>query len=323
MFVLEKEQKICKIGNITVGGQPGENPPLLIGSMFHDRDSILESRAERKFDRVKAAELIKRQDELSQKTGLPALVDLVAVKADEMKGYIEFYMGITDAPFAIDMWNAGPRMEVARYISSLGIQDKVLYNSITHFDPNVKESAQELKELGFKHVVIQTYEKQAQMPEDYAASLRKMLNIIGPSTFESVLVDTASVNLPVTALSCIAGQLIKEEFGLPVGCCPTTGISTWKEAIEQWGVEGVKAIDVAEHALASLMWNDYLFYGPIARAARTFPSIATTEVIRAVCRTYETKELPTAKNHPLYLLFNDFAEQFKSVLELKKVKSVQ
>ena len=34
MFSYEREQKVCTIGSIKVGGQPGENPPLLIGNMF-------------------------------------------------------------------------------------------------------------------------------------------------------------------------------------------------------------------------------------------------------------------------------------------------
>lgn len=314
MFVFDKDQKLCKIGNLKVGGQPGDNPPLMIGSMFHDRDRLLESRSERKFDRVRAADLIKRQEELSQQTGIQALVDLVAVKADEMKCYVEFFLSVTDAPFAIDMWNAGPRMEVARYIASLGIQDRVVYNSFTHFDVNLAESAAELKALGFKHVVLQTYERPGQLPEHTVKSLRNMLSVIGPDSFESVLVDTASVNLPVTALSCIASRLIKEEFGLPVGCCPTTGTCTWQEAREMWGDDGVKAIDVTEHALASLMWNDFLFYGPVVRAPRVFPSIASTEVLRAVFRAYETRRLPEEKNHPLYKLFGDFAGQLQYVL---------
>ena len=34
MLKYDREQKVCHIGNIKVGGQPGENAPLLIGNMF-------------------------------------------------------------------------------------------------------------------------------------------------------------------------------------------------------------------------------------------------------------------------------------------------
>jgi len=34
MLYYEHTQKVYTIGGIKVGGQPGENPPLLIGNMF-------------------------------------------------------------------------------------------------------------------------------------------------------------------------------------------------------------------------------------------------------------------------------------------------
>ena len=64
MFRFSKEQKVFSIGGIKVGGQPGEYPPLLIASMFHNKDKILVDR-KGNFDRQKAKELIKKQEELS------------------------------------------------------------------------------------------------------------------------------------------------------------------------------------------------------------------------------------------------------------------
>ncbi len=314
LFVFAKKQRICNIGGIKIGGQPGDNPPVVIGSMFHEGDHLVEDRSARSFNRARAADLIKRQEQLSEETGIPALVDLEARTADEMKAYLDFYLGVSDAPFAIDMWNAKARMEVARHIASLGIQDKVLYNSLTHFDNNLADSATELKGLGFRHVVVQTYQKAAMLPEETLKSLDEMLTIIGPDTFDSVLVDTASVNLPAIAFSCLASRLVKERFGLPAGCCPTAGTFSWKKARALWGEEGLKVIDVAEHALSSLMWNDFLFCGPIARAPRMFPALAATEMIRAVFRAYETGNLPEERSNPLNLFFDDFADKWPEKL---------
>ena len=53
MFRLEKEQKVFNLAGIKIGGQPGENPPLMIASMFHNKDRILGDR-KGKFDREKA-----------------------------------------------------------------------------------------------------------------------------------------------------------------------------------------------------------------------------------------------------------------------------
>ena len=42
MFKYQAKQKVCNIGGVKVGGQLGENPPLLIGNMFQKGDLILE-----------------------------------------------------------------------------------------------------------------------------------------------------------------------------------------------------------------------------------------------------------------------------------------
>ncbi|MGB9826216.1 MAG: tetrahydromethanopterin S-methyltransferase, partial [Desulfofundulus sp.] len=196
MFKLNRPQRVCRIGRWSIGGQPGENPPLLISSMFHNGDKILESRKERKFNREKAAEYVKRQEELSAQTGVPALVAMVATSLDEMKTYIDFFLSISDQPFGIDMWVEKTRLEVAEYIAQLGIQDRVLYNSITPWDKDIPGQVARLKELGIKHVVVQAFNQEDQTPKGRVTGLKKMLDIIGEDTFETILVDTAVMNLP-------------------------------------------------------------------------------------------------------------------------------
>ncbi|RJS86070.1 tetrahydromethanopterin S-methyltransferase subunit H, partial [Candidatus Bathyarchaeota archaeon] len=36
MFKFNKKQKIFEIGKVKIGGQPGELPTVLIGSLFHE-----------------------------------------------------------------------------------------------------------------------------------------------------------------------------------------------------------------------------------------------------------------------------------------------
>ena len=64
MFVYPNEQKICSIGDIKIGGQPGENPPLLVANMFKKGDKLMESRKEAKFDHEAAEARIKELEEI-------------------------------------------------------------------------------------------------------------------------------------------------------------------------------------------------------------------------------------------------------------------
>ena len=89
-FRFDTEQKVYEIAGIKVGGQPGENPTALIGSIFHKGDRLIEDRRKRKFDREKATEYIRRQEKLSAETGVPGMIDIVANSLDEFKSWVDF-----------------------------------------------------------------------------------------------------------------------------------------------------------------------------------------------------------------------------------------
>ncbi|SHF15409.1 tetrahydromethanopterin S-methyltransferase subunit H [Desulfofundulus australicus DSM 11792] len=311
MFKLSRPQRVCRIGRWNIGGQPGENPPLLISSMFHNGDKILESRKERKFDREKAREYVKRQEELSAQTGVPALVAMVATSLDEMKTYIDFFLSISDQPFGIDMWVEKTRLEVAEYIARLGIQDRVLYNSITPWDKDIPGQVARLKELGIKHVVVQAFNQEDQTPRGRVTGLKKMLDIIGEDTFETILVDTAVMNLPSTSFSCIACRLVKEEFGWPAGVASSNGTYMWKAAREMWGSDGFNAMNAAGQAIAALLWSDLLFSGPIVNIPKIIPAVTTASLMLSTLVYDETGKLPSNQEHPLYKFFADFAKQLQ------------
>jgi len=311
MFQLHRPQRVCRIGQWKVGGQPGENPPLLISSMFHNGDKILISRKERMFDRGKAREYVLRQEELSAQTGVPALVAMVATSLDEMKTYIDFFLGISDQPFGIDMWVEKTRLEAAEYIAQLGIQERVLYNSITPWDKDIPGQVARLKELGIRHVVVQAFNQEDQTPKGRVSGLKKMLEIVGEDTFETILVDTAVMNLPSTVFSCIACRLVKEEFGWPAGVASSNGTYMWKAAREMWGGEGFNAMNASGQAIAAFLWSDLLFSGPIVNIPKIIPAVTTASVMLATMAYEQTGRLPGDKDHPLYRFFQDFVKQLQ------------
>lgn len=309
MFCFSKTQKVCKIKNILVGGQPGENPPLLITSMFHNGDRILESRKERKFDKAKATEYVKRQEELSEQTGIPALAAIVASSVDEMKTYIDFYTSITDKPFGIDMWLQEPRLQAMRYVAEQGLADRVLYNSITPWDKDIPDQVQQLKEVGCKHIVVQVFDQENQTPAGRLSSFRQMMDLIGNDTFESVLVDTSVMNLPAMSFSGMACKMIKEGSGWPAGVASSNGTYMWKEAREMWGPDGFSAMNVAGQASAVLLWSDFLFSGPIVNIPKLIPATVATTLLLSTLVYQQTGKLSGNPNHPIYKFFNEFAQK--------------
>lgn len=310
MFVFSKEQKTFRINDIKIGGQPGENPPLLIASMFHNKDRILEDR-KGKFDRSRAKELIKRQEGLSASTGIPSMVAMVANSPEEAGIYTDFFLETTSMPFGIDMWVAEKRAKATEYIARLGVQDKFLYNSITPWDKDIKGQVNKLKDLGIKHVVVQAFDDKDQTPFGRLRSLENMLSL-GAGDFDTVIVDTSVMNLPATSFSLIANRLIKERTGLPCGGAYSNGTHMWKASKDIWGPEGFKAMDAVAQAMSSALWSDFNFYGPIVTAPRIFPAVATAHIMLSTLVYDETKLIPENKELPIRKYFPDFIEKLSA-----------
>jgi tetrahydromethanopterin S-methyltransferase subunit H len=307
MFRFKQEQKVFTLNGVRVGGQPGENPPLLIASMFHNKDRIVTDR-KGNFDRQKAAELIKTQEDLSASTGIPSMVAMVANSPEEAKIYIDFYRETTTMPFGIDMWVAEKRAQATEYVAKLGLQDKFLYNSITPWDKDIKGQVHKLKDLGIKHVVVQAFDDADQSP---AGRLKSLENILaeGADSFETVIVDTSVMNLPATSFSLIANRLIKEKLGLPCGGAYSNGTHMWKDAKTIWSLDGFKAMDAVVQGMASAIWSDFNFYGPIVTAPRIFPAVAAAHILLTTLVYAETKKIPDNANIPIRKYFSDFIEK--------------
>ena len=314
MFQFKREQKVAAIGDIRIGGQPGENPTLLVGSIFHKGDALIQSRKDHRFDRKKAEELIQAQERFSRETGLPCMLDIVANSGDEFKVYIDFVTGVTDLPFAIDAWMLKPKLEAAQYVRERGLLDRMVYNSLTVWSEDLKKEIEEIRKIGVKHLVLVPFDDQDLMPSGRIKGLHRLLEALGDRSEENLLVDTSVMNTPATGISCLANHRIKEEFGLPAGSAPANGSYMWKESKEMWGKEGFAGVDSAVHAISGILWSDFLFYGPLTGAGRIFPAVATANAILAAIRFGEEKILPLRDNHPIRKLFPEF---FKKLEEMK------
>ncbi|MGD1074794.1 MAG: tetrahydromethanopterin S-methyltransferase subunit H [Thermodesulfovibrionales bacterium] len=309
MFSFTKAQKIFDINGIKIGGQPGENPPLMISSMFHNKDKIVHDR-KGNFDRERAKEIIKKQEELSRVTGIPGMVAMVANSPEEAKIYVDFFLETTDMPFGIDMWVAEQRAKATEYVAKIGAQHKFLYNSITPWDKDIKGQVARLKDLGIRHVVVQAFDDQDQSPAGRMKSLESIL-AQGADSFETIIVDTSVMNLPSTSFSLIANRLIKDVHGLPCGGAYSNGTHMWKEIKEQWGLDGFKAMDAVVQGMSSALWSDFNFCGPAVTAPRVFPAVASAHMLLCTFVYDETKIIYPNENLPIRKYFSGFIEKLQ------------
>ncbi len=315
MFQLNTEQKVCEVGGVKFGGQPGEYPCVCVSSIFQKGDRVFEGKRKEGFNEKQAEELLKTQDRISEETGVPGMADIVANTGDEFKRFIDFVSSASKMPFCIDAWIMKPKLAGAAYCAEKGLLDRMFYNSLTVWEQDLETEIREIADLGVKHVLLVAFDQADQMPSGRITGTQKMLDAIEKvgAEFESIFVDTSVMNGPATAFCGIANRMIKEKWGFPGASAPSNGSYMWKKARELWGFKGWSAADAGLEALSSFMYHDMIFSGPMAGATRIFPAVAMADAFLATAVFAETKELPEDLNHPLHKLFPEFVEQLNAI----------
>lgn len=317
MFQFSKTQKVCEVGGVKFGGQPGEYPCVCVSSIFQKGDRVFSGKRKEGFDEKKAAALLKDQERLTEQTGIPGMADIVANTGNEFKTYIDFVTSESDMPFCIDAWVMKPKLAGAAYCAEKGLMDRMFYNSLTVWEKDLETEIREIHQMGVKHVLLVAFDQEDQMPSGRITGTQRILDAIEKvgAEFESVFVDTSVMNGPATAFCGVANQMIKEKWGIPTGSAPSNGsymdLGRFKE---KWGFKGWASTDAALESLSAFFCHDMIFSGPMAGAGRIFPAIAEAEAFLATAVFAQTKQLPKDPNHPLFKLFPDFVEQLKGMV---------
>ena len=315
MFSFKTEQKVCQIGGVKFGGQPGMYPTVLCPSIFQKGDKVFEG-AKRKdgFNEDRGRELLKDCEKLVAETGVNCMPDIVANTGAEFKEYIDFVSGHSNLPFCIDAWVMKPKLEGAKYCAEKGLLDRVFYNSLTIWEKDLETEIREIYQIGIKHVLLVAFDQADQMPTGRITGTQKLLDAIEKvgAKFESIFVDSSVMNGPATALCGLSNKLIKEKWGFPTASAPSNGSYMWKQARELWGFKGWAAADAALEGLSAFFYHDMVFSGPMAGSIRIFPAVAMADAFLATAVYAETKQFPTDPNHPLFKLFPEFVEQLKT-----------
>ncbi len=305
MLRFEREQKIFEIGGIHIGGQPGELATVLIGTIFYDGHKIVEDAERGIFDKEKAMELIKRQEELSEKTGNPHMIDVVGSTPAAIQRYVEFVANATNAPIFIDSTFTDVKLAGVKYSAEIGLLDRIVYNSLTYHVND--EEIETLKNIGVKSTVILGYNPKNVRPAGRIELLRGssskegILQIADDAGIKNILIDTAVLDVPSIGWAAEAVYLVKNEFGLPSGGGPSNAVLEWKR-INELGNQA-KNVCMANAAVAIQQAGaNFILYGPIGKADAIFPAVAMTDAIIAYTIRLSGAK-PKTKEHPLYKIF--------------------
>ncbi len=298
-------QRIFNIGGVEVGGRIGELPTALIGCIFYDRHRIVKDPKRGVFERGAAERLVQRQAELSEATGNPHMLDVIASTPEAMRRYIDFVADLTEAPLLIDSSIPEVRIAGLEHAAEVGLLERTVYNSLSY--ATTEEELSRIREAGLKNAVILAFNPRYLWPRGVVPFLRG--EKYGPSPLrrameqgglERVLIDVGVLDVPSIGLTMESVERVKRELGLPAGAGPSNAVLDWRQ-VRRLGPRAKEVCLPGSILLTQCAGADFAIYGPMKYAETVFPAVAMADAILAY-RAMRHGVRPRTKRHPLYRL---------------------
>ncbi len=274
MFNFRKDQTVYEIGKVKIGGQPGENSTVLIGSIFYHGHEIVTDDVKGVFDKSKAEDLINLQEECSQKTGNSCMLDVIGNTPEAMEKYIGFVVEHTEAPILIDSPSVESRISGLRYAKDIGITDRVVYNSL--INEARTEEFQAVKESKVEAAILLLYQRGFLGGEARVDIVNELLGKAAYAGIKKPLIDTYVLDLLSLSIASKTILKLKDSLGFPCGCGAHNALSTWSFEKRLW-VEAEIPCMVAIDSLPVVLGADFIIYGPIENCTQVFPAVYSVD----------------------------------------------
>lgn len=271
MLKFKKQQNVFEIGKVKVGGQPGENPSVLVGSIFYHGQKIILDEKTGKMNRESAQELIKLQEEFSDKTKNPCMLDVVGSTKEAMQRFIIFVSDVTETSFLIDSPSVEVKIAGIKYASEIGLEKRVVYNSL--IPESKSEEFEAIKNSGVKSAVLLAYKGGIMTSKARVKAIKELLPKAEGAGVTKPLLDTFVIDIPSLSMACRAIVHLKKVLGLPSGCGAHNAVSTWTGLKKLMGTEAVRPCMVTVNVVPIVLGADFILYGPIEDCKYVFPSV--------------------------------------------------
>jgi tetrahydromethanopterin S-methyltransferase subunit H len=306
LYRFKRNQTTVNVAGVKFGGQPGELPTVLCGTIFYQGQKVVKDGEKGIFDHAQAERLAARQAELSEETGCPAVLHIYARTNEALERYLDFAEAIWSGPLIIDSADPAVRAAGAELVSELGYADRTIYNSISLATDGAEARAIGDSEvdsailLGYNPAEpgvdgsIRVLETGGSVKEKGLIPLAREMGIV------NLLIDPGVVPLGSGAGAALRFSVVaKARLGLPVGCGIHNAISAWPWLKEK-DVTIRRCCDASAAAMQLLSAADFLLYGPIENAEFIFPAAALSDIL--VAEAVRDLDVLPKEGHPLHRL---------------------
>ena len=300
-FKFNTKQNIYTVGKAKVGGQPGELPTFLIGSIFWLGQKMVTDANKGIFDATVAEQIINTMQTQSDITGVQFAFDIVGTTDIAFEKYIDFVAKHSDAPLMLDAMSPKTRMSAAQLAKKMGLADRCLYNSV--YKGVTDAELANLKDSGVKMSIVLADDPKDTTLEGKMKVIQEALALAEKGGITKPLIDTAiPAFAPDMGTAVRTIPIMKEKYGHPVGLGSGNVVTTMGWVKANVAKEFRPGCRTATNAIMQTVGANWLMIGPAEQAELVFPAVAVTDsYIASAAGDLGTR--PVEETHPIYKMF--------------------
>ncbi|MDR0472267.1 MAG: hypothetical protein LBH43_01130 [Treponema sp.] len=312
----DKKQDVFDIAGVSIGGQPGQNPSVMCGSIFYDGHKIVTDASEGIFDKAAARDLLENEKSQVDQFGLQRMPDVVGNTGTALINYVKFIIDTISGPMLVDSASIKALIETFEYFKGSAEMDRLVFSPI---DGNTKpEHFAAIKAAGVKSALLMVFSPTAVTPDqkfdlllgrNWQDALKTgavgdgLLKKAKDAGIENLMLDVGVIDLQGTAWSAMAISSIKQSIGLPTGCAPANALFSWQRTHKDTlkTPQQTTATGAAVYSSIIYMGGDFVLYGPMRCADWAYPACAVSNALMAYGNKLNGVR-PKDRTHPLFKL---------------------
>ena len=252
-------------------------PPILIGTMFYQGQSLIDRNDELHFNVNKAKKRIDTQKSLANKYQISDLIEISAITPKAMVKYLDFYFEFYDTPFVLG-GSFDARVAGIEYLNEKGIKsDEYIYNSVSNLKNN--KEIELLKKNKINSVVVlilgasnmTSTQRYAYITEKNQPGNLNILDGLKELGIKKIWIDGGVIDIESFSHILDTQQIVSKSLKLPVGTAPT--LFLFKYSSPKLNLKFHTKYRKASIMFIASWYSNFIFYGAIEDAKECFASV--------------------------------------------------
>ncbi len=280
-----------------LGGRLGENPPLMIGSIFYRGDRRVKDHERGIFDEEAEERLIESDLKLAHELNFPYALDVIITSREAAEPYLKFASRF-NVPLLVDGIDPEVRAHAYRVAGELGLSDLAIANAI--YPDSIEEELDAIRSSGIRKAVLVAFDPKnalESLKPEFKLSLleEKLIPKAEEAGIEEFLVDVVVLD-PASLASVAESMSFLRSRGYVVGCAPANALAFLSR--RRYGDEAYPMLTAALSYLR-MRGADFMIFGPAGRFRGVAKGLALLESMLAIEAKVPRSRL---KEHPFSLL---------------------